>query len=954
MSRAKEYLGTKFNSEKLIDIILPLLIDDIKCVSIYNECFNDISDDMYAISKFNEKFLINTHIYLVGMDELEILKGEIVPGNRKLYFGYSLPELESFRAELSDEYEYIDEIVKNYETTKERMVVGDMGEEAKTEKEKITTEEVIDIREEEYQYALEEAKIKSYDMPSSLILLKAVMGAFIKSSTNEAEVEIITKEHDDLNRLCENTADLIFQTESNLKYLEARATSMEVSKYNSLEYVNIIYDYRNFYAVYKCYEENQFAKSYFLMTNEYNKQTSKIVKELNTNNLSNSFFYGDKQKKTSPPPDTSFWDIMAKDGFFSMKEEDYKNLEAYLMYKPQVISEVTCDKAHILIYGLMWATLTKRSYDESNESFSHQASAILDQMCSQEWKYKMSNQEKLFSNMYSFVKYKDNPFTKMMSDKGFNESQKKSKELRKLVEEKKEDVSDLLNKFMYESYDGKSDTGFYYIFQGLADIAYELSVPLRIRTNITSGASIGNILSELVNACVQGVELQLAGLLFDFIFGFKIPIGDKHYSLNDINNILKTINLIMETSKDGNEMKSLVRQKYAFAIDSDYYRMYEEHGFFAYDKEDLYLGDFDQETIDSLSKYYLKDEDDMTASIVEYLSIRDNVPKGKTKKMNSLIRGMNYYEKVAAFATYKVTTTDKRYGDVVTQYNETIGKNHLTIKYYYDKIVTEANSTSTQTNALPLFLENLMNDIRKNDSELDKFMSDVYAEFNIYKRSAEKNEKILVEYIMKMISDEKIIDWFMKIYPSYEMILNAFGLTNNASIGNLDFLIDEIIQFFNIIIELSFDKWKTSSIEGTQERRIAILEKERYYAIQAVPVALDYIVKNVQSILGQCNIDGKLKFDFIDKNQIKKNIDKIDELSEDLLVKIKNEISDLSPEEKNEYKKKLSKDLVNITDLSEEEVMKILDIIFEQSINNSGIGIKFITDVFKENIKNIF
>ena len=728
------------------------------------------------------------------------------------------------------------------------------------------------------------------------------------------------------------------------------ASDYDYSKTESKE-ANIISAYlENLYKAYGYMMDNEFAKTSLLATGVINKANAFLFSDANAMQVFADSFMATKPKMDFEPngdrvnPLSIFF---SKSDFLYMKELDYRNLEACLRQSSNINpGSLGCQRTWILIYILLNFIAKKNTtnIDNKNKSddYINKASILLNKAKQQKWNYEYNDTEKYFSLMYPFVRYSSNPFTDMMNDKGYNTSQDLVKELRVTTEKEMKTLVDSLKEFVY------GENKIYDIFQGLADIAYELSMPISLYTDFDFSEAGESIVNQFLNACVSSLEMQTAMTIYEFLFNFEIPINGKMYTLNDLNNMLKMFNLIVEVSKDNNFVEQVENRSEICRNTSDY-QAYKQIGFYTYNKKWNSNYDDMEEHLKEFTGFYLSDEP-ILYDIVEYCRNKKvSCKPGDLKILVQRFNNLREYEWISIYATYRLRNEDKKYSNQFEQklMNE-YELGYLQISEISKMLEMEANNENPEVSYINPYLENLGNDIIKNPKEFNEFKKSQEEMFRRFKINMIDNEQKCISIINKNLSDNKIYDWMMKMLPTYEMIAKAFGFASLSGIGTLDKFIDSLMNSLNMVIKITFDKWKNETIETMKTRRIQFIQKERYYYLQSIPVMIDWTIKNLEHYILACNFVSEA--DGIDYSQSSENIEQIDSIMKTFIIKLKEEVSTLSTLQMKEFKEKLEKSILTVTDINKEKAQELInDIMQIGSIKNAvdkliNFDLSFLTD----------
>ncbi|MGL5022300.1 MAG: N-acetylmuramoyl-L-alanine amidase [Cetobacterium sp.] len=796
------------------------------------------------------------------------------------------------------------------------------------DKANVVDDKVIEEKEIELETAINSISIEPYSMDKKLVELKFSLDAFIKLSTIESEKSIVETFYKNLLSKCNETSDLKLYQDQNLKFLEDSLSKFIFDTKNSNGFIDICMLVKIFCEIYKLAIQNEFSRTYFLLTGSIQNAENNInIKPENYNSIINSFFYNDKYNVEKEEVNPISY-IFKKSEFLNMKKHDYDNLRAYLSRVPMKPTKTSCDKTFILIYGLLLLGSMKNesfkrvTIEKENDDIETKIARHFFNMKNKKWKHDYSDTEKFFSMLYPFVEYKNNHFTAIMKDKEFNKSQEHSKKLRKDVEKEAAKIIDKIKTVFYESYDGKSNYGVYSIFQGLADLAYELSTPMTFRVDFTSVDVIENIIQSFLNACVSSIEMQTTLLIYDFIFNFGINIGGKNYSLNDLNNIIKTLNLVINISKKDVGTYEFYNTRIKLVENSGQFQSFKNLGFLTYDKNLNFLVVDEIEEIE-LTGYYLSDEK-FGFNEFEYIRRKgEECSPGNRAELIRRYNNLNYYEKVSMYANYLFSKSKEK--DITYDINNSSGNGYLNIVNFYKHLQAEANNIDVDVIKMPIFLYNILTDINANNKDFKLYVDELR---NISKRffyNSKKNENKIKEYIAKNLSEDKIVDWTMKMLPSYELIAKAFGLKSASNISTLDSFIDSLMQFMNLIIGITFDKWKSSTLETIEVRRIKMIERERYYYLQSIPILIDWLVSNMEKNIIHCS---KTLNDYnnIDYDAVEDNLEKMEYFENEVLLRLKHELGFMSGYQLKIVKDKLEKSLITIESLTPTEVKKLVSV----------------------------
>ena len=926
---AKEFIENKYNG--FSEEIKSKLLESIFTTS-FSKIMNSTQDEVFKNKEkmwiLNEKHLLifsefykNTLVIDKFFLECEIVVSKDINkySINEFDYLYKSKELKKY----SDTIYKIINILKN---NRDNINQNNGLLSADLENENVVNDKVIADKKIELETAIESISVEPYSMDKKLVELKFSLEAFIKLSTIYKEKKIVENFYKNLLNRCNETSDLKLYQEQNLIFLEASSSQFIFDTTNSSEYIDICMLVTLFFEIYKLTVENEFSKTYFLLTGSIQNAESNInIKPENYNSIINSFFYNNKYdvKKEEVNP-ISY--IFKNSEFLNMKKHDYDNLKAYLSRIPMRPTKSSCDKAFILIYGLLLLgsmkneSFKKETIEKENDDIETKIARHFFNMKNKKWKHDYSDTEKFFSMLYPFVEYKNNPFTSMMGDKEFNKSQEHSKKLRRDVEKEATKIIDKIKTVFYESYDGKANYGVYSIFQGLADLAYELSTPMTFKVDFTSVDVIENIIQSFLNACVSSIEMQTTLLIYDFIFNFGINIGGKNYSLNDLNNIIKTLNLVINISQKDIGTYEFYNTRIKLVENSGQFQSFKNLGFLSYDKKLNFLVTDEIEEIE-LTGYYLSDEE-LGFDEFEYIRRKnEECSPGNRAELIRRYNNLNYYEKVAMYANYLFSKSKEK--DIAYDINVSSGNGYLNIANFYKHLQAEANNINTNIINMPMFLYNVLNDINTNNEEFKKYLEKLREVNKRFFYNNKKNESKIKEYIAKNLSEEKIVDWTMKMLPSYELIAKAFGLKSISSITTLDSFIDSLMQFMNLIIGITFDKWKSSTLETTEIRRIKMIERERYYYLQSIPMLIDWMVSNIEKNIIHCS---KTLNDYnnIDYDAVEDNLEKMEDFENEVLLRLKHELGFMSAYQLKVVRDKLESSLITIESLTPYEIKKLI------------------------------
>ena len=807
----------------------------------------------------------------------------------------------------------------------------------------------------------EDTRLNAHNIVEMTMIARKLFSEFVRKHFNsETNTSGVIKEtNNKFVKLCNSSNGLTSNLEDTYKSLGEinsfcktvySASDYDYSKTESKE-ANIISAYlENLYKAYGYMMDNEFAKTSLLATGVINKANAFLFSDANAMQVFADSFMATKPKMDFEPngdrvnPLSIFF---SKSDFLYMKELDYRNLEACLRQSSNINpGSLGCQRTWILIYILLNFIAKKNTtnIDDKNKSddYINKASILLNKAKQQKWNYEYNDTEKYFSLMYPFVRYSSNPFTDIMNDKGYNTSQDLIKELRVTTEKEMKTLVDSLKEFVY------GENKIYDIFQGLADIAYELSMPISLYTDFDFSEAGESIVNQFLNACASSLEMQTAMTIYEFLFNFEIPINGKMYTLNDLNNMLKMFNLIVEVSKDNNFVEQVENRSEICRNTSDY-QAYKQIGFYTYNKKWNSNYDDMEEYLKEFTGFYLSDEP-ILYDIVEYCRNKKvSCKPGDLKILVQRFNNLREYEWISIYATYRLRNEDKKYSNQFEQklMNE-YELGYLQISEISKMLEMEANNENPEVSYINPYLENLGNDIIKNPKEFNEFKKSQEEMFRRFKINMIDNEQKCISIINKNLSDNKIYDWMMKMLTTYEMIAKAFGFASLSGIGTLDKFIDSLMNSLNMVIKITFDKWKNETVETMKTRRIQFIQKERYYYLQSIPVMIDWTIKNLEHYILACNFVSEA--DGIDYSQSSENIEQIDSVMKTFIIKLKEEVSTLSTLQMKEFKKKLEKSILTVTDINKEKAQELInDIMQVGSIKNAvdkliNFDLSFLTD----------
>lgn len=820
-----------------------------------------------------------------------------------------------------------------------------------------TINEILDIADE----ITSKTPINKYQAIQLLNILKKLLEVFISKTSNKIEIDVVKKYQTDLISLCNRTNDLREEVKNNSTIIQGMYEEIKskITDDTNKELKKLVSFIDTFTDAYVQMTNCEAALTNVMATGVLDKQVKAMYKISNEQQmmfadsfLANKPIAKEEQKQRETNPITI---LLKQTDFLYMKELDYRNLEATLRmgvgYKP---SDMDCKKIWTLIYLILNISARKNeAYDcpkgtTSNTDFMSKVSSLLNAMRLKKWNFEYSDIEKHFSLFYPFAKYKQNPFTSFMKDKGFNESQALAMELRELLESKREDLVDSIKECVY----GKNKL--YDIMQGLADVAYELSTPITLYSDFSIQEAGENLINSFLNACVSSLEMQTSMLIYDFIFNFSIEINGKTYTLNSLNNMLKMFSLIVEISSNNTISESMIKYDKMAEYTSDY-DIYKKIGFYTYNKQWENNFEIDSKLLDKLTGYYLSDNK-LLYNIVEYC--RHKQPEcdpGDIRNLMIRFNRLQRYEWIAIYAVHLLETKDKIFAnDILYEFSNTLNVGYLNIQKVVDMLEAESKNTDYNVTYIPPYIEDLGNSIMSNSDDFDRFIQTQKNFFKEFINNMQKNKNILKKNIIDKFSDEKIFDWMMKMFPTYELIAQAFGFASLSGLSNLDNFISKLIDNLNLIIKLTFDKWKQDTVETMKTRQFQLIERERYYYIQSFPVIIDWIIKNLESYINTCSIHTDYS-DPVDKDAFEDNLERVDgliqsskdqakelnELSKKLILSLKEEIINMNTFQMNAIRNELLSELVNVYPLDRKRAEKLVDDIFnissQSTVDLSGI-----------------
>lgn len=900
-----------------------------KC--LYNKAFNDVMKNDQDKVFSNESLMLKLNVnHLViyfksyNSDSRKKLLNKIESSLDKNIDKYHVEEFQNLLKSYSGEkktkesLERIISVIKNKgkEIIQNNGIVSDVEE----KKEIVVDSDYVTKKNSELETKINNINLEAYTVEKKLLELLAILEVSLKFPCSTSEKKHIEDFYRKLTDQCNKTLNLKKELERNLEFLESFSEKFTFEVSNTIYFIEVCSEVQLFIEIYRLSISNQFIKTELLLTGTIESSEVKVNIANNENLVIEGFFNNDNYKTQEKAVVNPISQILKESDFLYMKKMDYDNLRAYVKSTPVKHNEQTCNASFILIYSLLLLSSLKNekfksfSIEKEGERIEDKIARHFFNIKNNEWKSIENDYEKFFSALFPFVTYSDNPFTDIMKDEGFNKSQESAKTMREDVEAEASKLIDAIKHVFYESYDGKANYGIYSIFQGIADIAYELSTPMTFKIDQFSPDTFENMIKSFMNACVSSIEMQTTLLIHDFIFNFSIKIGDKDYSLNDINNILKTINLIKDISKNDIGTDKLYKVRMEMVEQSSYFETFKKVGFLTYDKKlnEVFETEFKEVNV---SGYYLSDEK-VGFDEIEYVRMKDSViTPGDTTELKRRLRKLNHYEKVSMYVNNLIKESYIR--DFSSETNIALGNGRINISKFYQNIIDEASNTDVENIKMPLFLYNALKDIELDSSKFDSYIDSLEEVFIRYFYNLNKNKKIIKEYIANKMSEEKIIDWSMKMIPSYELIAKAFNFDSGKGLGTLDGFIDSLLKFMNLILGITFDKWKTSTQESVEIRKVRMIEKERYYYIQSIPIMLDWIILNIESSFNNCS-KTFTKVGGLDNEAYNNNTEKLEALETDILFKLKTELSFLSSYQLQLVKMQLEKSFITVAGIDSE------------------------------------
>lgn len=807
--------------------------------------------------------------------------------------------------------------------------------------------------------------VSMYNLDEEIEKVKKANLIFINSEEEVFLKDIVKNVSDEFNLALKNSNNITTNFEEFyvvLKKLCNKIYSVSTSN-KSFSYLRIIY--KNFEAIFENFIKNDFLTSYREIKNIANSTFENIKLNINKNIFADIFLYDyAKDYYNHVEKNNPFKYMIEKSGFLKLKELDYRNMEASLRQMPSFLNDIDRDKMYVYIYIILCFVVKKNKYyktdiEENTESSIDKISKLLKKIKNSKWKHNYSEIEKQISLMYNFVKVKDNPFKNIMNDKGFNESQNYIQEVRKEISKSKDELLDKIHEVFYGDEEQK---GLYDVFQSVADIAFELSRPINLYTDLSLGTYGYNPVDSILNACVSSIEMQTSMLIYDFIFNFKIPIGEKRYSLNDLNNIIKIINAILSSS-NSNSYSTTLQTRLSLSKSTSEYSFFKKIGFLTYIKEvKKYNNNIDDEMYGVITGYYAEDEEKLMDAL-EYCRRKViECDMGDYKELKNRFYNLNHIEWVSIYANYRLNNVDSIKSNTVLNfikpilYLNKIDIGYLNIKNIKEQLEQDILNLESSKSMIDGYMSELLFEINNDSTEFDEFKKEVSECFYKFYTNILINEKNIIDKISNKISDEKIYDWLMKIAPTYDMLIKLFDLKHIGLINTLDYFINSLVDKFNVMLKMTFDQFKKDVIAKTETRKFQMLDKENYYFIQSFPLMIDWLVLNLDTFINQLDDDYSSSFD---KNNYGENFNKLDSVFNEYLIKLKQILMLLSEKQINEFKNTIMYKL-NYTNIDEERVKEIVESIVDYTkIENININltedeINEITNIIEEELENRF
>lgn len=807
--------------------------------------------------------------------------------------------------------------------------------------------------------------IDCYNLDNKIKNTQEMYKLYINSNEETFLKDIVKNSDKMLSELIKETNNLSKDFEYCYSSLKEILRLMKINT-TSKNYIIVLGGTESLLSTFEAFVKNDFLTSDREIKNILNNSYENL--KFNMNNIfvdnfltdyTTSYYNHIKQNN----PFTIFLD---KAKLFELKELDYRNMEATFKQIPPIINKIDCDKLYVFIYIILCFYIkTNKFYKNNlNEEPKESLDVIADlfkKIKNSKWKHEYSEIEKQFSLMFNFINRRNNPFTKIMEDKEFNQSQQDMIKIRKELNKSREELIEKINEIFYGSED---KMGIYHIFQSIADIAFELAKPMNLYTDLSLGSDGNNLFNEILNACVVSIEMETCMLIYDFIFNFKIPIGKEKYSLNDLNNMIKVINLIITTS-DTTTNKTSIITKTKLAKNTSDYQALKKAGFLTYIRDFEFYNEELKNKIDNkiITGYYAEDE----LKLIDALEYCRRKPiecdMGDYKELRNRILKLNKIEWIAIYANYRLNNEDSLKSIGVLSflkpglYLKSIDVGYLNIRNFVEQIQKDIINLDPDIAYIDGYLQELYFDIINDSTEFDTFVEEVKESFYRFYNNIIINERNLIQHIASKISDKKIYDWLMKIMPTYEMLIELFNLKHIGLFNTLDQYLSGMIDKLNVIIKMTFDQFKQEIIAKTETRRYQMLEKEQYYYIQSFPLMIDWIVYNLETFLEQCE-NGGIE-DILNENTIEENQEKIEFIFRNYLIKLKEILKLLSEKQLNDFKKELLNKLLT-SNIEEEKIEQLVDSIVDYSkIENVNIElteeeIKEISKIIEEELLNRF
>ena len=528
------------------------------------------------------------------------------------------------------------------------------------------------------------------------------------------------------------------------------------------------------------------------------------------------------------------------------------------------------------------------------------------------WKY--------FAAYANYMNEGYSQYNTVLKDKGFQNMQKMAVSASKILSESKDPELENIKKEIHKIFYEKIDLGFTTVHggirgatQNIADLLYELSIPIELTFNKNVAGSFFEEIKNAANMCIKGLAIEAIYTLCFTKFDF---LGN--CSLFDLINKLRYYNEIMKNAatlkiEDNKQIREDIIKKSEEYLDNVkngfnifnqnpsvknncfwfvYQYIYRRNNLFGYEFNSV-DSDWWRKQISSLND---KESSFIYLSYISYYCKKSFDPTNFLQSYNTSTysslglddASKKTYQNINAFFGLKGYSSDNYKKLGIDFINKGVLQAVFGTEQLNNFYATQINKTN-RDNIMPMSFRN--------------FSSKAESEFSLFFTEITEIQKTFIDEKMSSFNDDTSI-FLMRFAPTIQLLLK--NIPSFSSIINLDNIIikfEDSVNYLLLFVNDSINKMVTDLSDIENKYILELMNKKYYYMAQAMPVAIDYIYKLLTSnnfsfatLIKQAE---KSTIDFEDLEELEIIYDDFEKYAKDSVNKIT--ISSISKINKTEY-----------------------------------------------------